>query len=128
MDFLKANLEAHSYKMCPLPNDFLRWWFIVRSGDEIKAGLADLFTRRVCVHEIYKMSNNDPFIEMSKKERVVKNFLYFARYPYAEVRRDTKMTTVIWRELSFTIRPGDHFVAKVIFDKEGKVLNSYFKF
>jgi inner membrane protein len=128
MDFLRANLEAHSYRMCPLPNDFLRWWFIAKSGNEVKVGFADLFTGRVSVQEIYRISYNDPLIEMSKKERVVKNFLYFSRYPYVEVRRNDGIATVIWRELSFAIRRGDHFVAKVIFDREGKVLNSYFKF
>lgn len=126
--FLKDRIEANTYKLCPLPNDFLRWWFIIRSGNEISVGFADLFTNRICVHETYKMSYNDPFIEMSKNERVVKNFLYFARYPYVEVKSSDRMTTVIWRELSFTIRPEDHFVAKVYFDKEGKIITSYFKF
>ena len=44
-DFLKEKLEANTYKMCPLPNDFLRWWFIAKSGDEIKVGFADLLQR-----------------------------------------------------------------------------------
>ena len=127
-EFLKEQLEAHTYKLCPLPNDFLRWWFVVRSGNEFKVGSADLFTKRICVHETYKMNNNNPFIEMSKKERAVRNFLYFAKYPYVEVKSSDKMTTVIWRELSFTIRPEDHFVAKVYFDKEGKIITSYFTF
>ena len=86
-EFLKERIEANTYTLCPLPNDFLRWWFVVRSGNEFKIGFVDLFSRRICVHETYKMHNNDPFIDMSKKERVVKNFLYFARYPYVEVKK-----------------------------------------
>ena len=127
-EFLKEKIDANTYKLCPLPNDFLRWWFVIRSGNEFKVGFADLFTNRICVHETYKVHNNDQFIEKSKKERVVRNFLYFAKYPYVEVKSGDKMTTVTWRELSFTIRPEDHFVAKVYFDKEGKVITSYFKF
>lgn len=127
-DFLREQLEANTYKMCPLPNDFLRWWFIARSGNEIKAGFADLFTKRVCIQELYRIVDKEPFIERSKENRVVKNFLYFARYPYPEVRKDSEKTTVLWRELSYSFMAGEHFVAKVEFDKEGKVLNSYFKF
>lgn len=127
-DFLKENLEANTYKMCPLPNDFLRWWFIVKSGDEIKVGFADLFTKRVCVQERYVVAEKDPAIERSKETRVVKNFLYFAKYPYAEVKSEKGKTTVIWRELAYSFMAGEHFVAKVVMDKNGKVIESYFKF
>ena len=127
-DFLKEKLEANTYTLYPLPNDFLRWWFVVRSGNEINVGFADLFTQRVCVQETYRMVNRDPSIEHSRENRVVKNFLYFAKYPYAEVRSDKDMTMVIWHELAYSFMAGDHFVAKVIFDREGKLLSSYFKF
>ncbi|MEW6002424.1 MAG: metal-dependent hydrolase [Nitrospirota bacterium] len=127
-DFLKGRLEANTFRMCPLPNDFLRWWFITQSGKEIKVGFADLFTRRICVQEIYSMEQGDPYIEKSKDTRVIKNFLYFARYPYAEVKRDSDRITVIWRELSYSFIAGDHFVAKVIFDEKGRIEKSYFKF
>ncbi len=127
-DFLKDEIEANTYKMCPMPNDFLRWWFIAQSGDEIKVGFADLFTKRVCVQETYRITHKDPFIDRSKETRVVKNFLYFAMYPYAEVRREGGTITVIWRELSYSFMAGDHFVAKVVFDKEGKIVSSYLKF
>lgn len=106
--------------VCPLPNDFLRWWFIAKSGNEIKVGFSDLFTQRVCVQETYFIADKDPFIEISKKTKVVKNFLYFARYPYAEVKRDAGKVTVIWRELAYSFLPGEHFIAKVTFDNEGK--------
>jgi inner membrane protein len=124
-DFLRDRLDANTYKVCPLPNDFLRWWFIAKSGNEIKVGFADLFTQRICIQETYRTNNNDPLIERSKDTRVVHNFLYFARYPYAEVLREKEKTIVIWRELAYSFRAGDHFVAKVIYDKEGRVLDSY---
>lgn len=127
-DFLKESLEANTYKMCPLPNDFLRWWFIVKSGDEIKVGFADLFTKRVCVQERYVVAEKDPAIERSKETRVVKNFLYFAKYPYAEVKSEKGKTTVIWRELAYSFMAGEHFVAKVVFDEQGEILKSGFKF
>lgn len=127
-DFLKEKVDANSYKICPLPNDFLRWWFITRSGDEIKVGFADLFTQRICVQEEYKVTNRDPYIERSAETRVVKNFLYFAKYPNAEVKRDTGKTTVVWRDLAYSFMAGEHFVAKVVFDREDKILNSYFRF
>jgi inner membrane protein len=127
-DFLKETLDANTYTMYPLPNDFLRWWFVVRSDDEIKVGFADLFTQRVCVQETYKLLTKDPFIEHSKETRVVNNFLYFAKYPYAQVRSEKDKTIVIWRELAYSFMAGEHFVAKVVFDKDGKLLKSYFKF
>lgn len=127
-EFLKEKIEANTYKLCPLPNDFLRWWFITKSGNEVKVGFADLFTQRICIQETYTMADKDPFIEKSKQTRIIENFLYFAKYPYAEVKSEKGKITVIWRELSYSFIAGDHFVAKVVFDKEGKVLNTYFKF
>jgi inner membrane protein len=127
-DFLKTKLDANTYKMCPLPNDFLRWWFVARSGDEFMIGFADLFTQRVCVQDRYKINPGDPFIKRSEELSAVKNFLYFARYPFAEVRKEGDRTVVIWRELSFSFRAGDHFVTKVVFDKYGRVLSSGFSF
>ena len=127
-DFLREKLDENTYKVCPLPNDFLRWWFVVKSGDEIKVGFADLFSQRICIQETYSIANKDPFAERSRETRVVKNFLYFAQYPYADVIRENDRTTVIWRELAYSFRAGDHFVAKVVFDKEGRVISSYFRF
>ncbi|HWR58501.1 MAG TPA: metal-dependent hydrolase [Thermodesulfovibrionales bacterium] len=126
--FLKTRLDANTYKMCPLPNDFLRWWFVTKSGDEFMVGFADLFTQRVCVQERYKINPGDPFIKRSEVLPAVKNFLYFAKHPYADVRKEGDKTVVVWRELSFSFRAGDHFVMKVIFDKHGKVLHSEFYF
>jgi inner membrane protein len=127
-EFLRERMDANTYTVCPLPNDFLRWWFIAKSGKEIKVGFADLFTQRVCVQETYWMLDKDMFIDRSKETRVVKNFLYFAKYPYAEVRREVGKTIVVWHELAYSFNAGDHFVAKIVFDKDGKLLNSSFKF
>ena len=127
-EFLRERLDANTYKVCPLPNDFLRWWFIAKSGNEIKVGFADLFTQRICVQETYWTVNKDPLIDRSKETRVVKNFLYFAKYPYADVIKEKDKTTVIWRELAYSFRAGDHFVAKVVFDNKGNILSSSFKF
>jgi len=126
-EFLRSHLDANTYTMCPLPNDFLRWWFVARSGDECMAGFADLFTQRVCVQERYKPVH-DPLIERSREDKVVKNFLYFARYPHADLRKEGDRTIVIWRELSYSFRAGDHFVAKVVFDRKGNLLSSGFQF
>ncbi len=126
--FLKERIDANLYKLCPLPNDFLRWWFIVQSGNKIQVGFADLFTQRICIHETYINDERNYFIEKSKKTRVVKNFLFFARFPYAEVKVDSEKITVVWHELSFSFRAGEHFIAKVIYDMNGNELGSFFKF
>ncbi len=126
--FLKTKVDANTYKVYPLPNDFLRWWFIAKSGDEVKTGFADLFTQKVCIHEKYNMNNNDPAVLESKKNRVVQSFLYFAKYPYAEVKREEKRTIVTWKELSYSFMAGEKFTAKVVMGKNGKVIEAYFRF
>lgn len=128
LKFVKERIDAQVYKIYPLPNDFLRWWFITRIDDKINIGFADLFTQRLCIQDTYILENNNPYVEKSKDVKVVKNFIYFARFPYAEVKKDTDKITVIWRELSYSFRAGDHFVAKVLYDKNGNVIDSYFKF
>jgi inner membrane protein len=126
--FLKTKMDANIYKVYPLPNDFLRWWFITKSGNEIDTGFVDLFTKRVYIQDKYRMDNNDHAILESRKNRVVQNFLYFARYPYAEVKRENSKTIVIWKELAYSFMAGESFFAKVVIDKNGKVIESYFKF
>ncbi len=128
LKFVKERIDAQVYKIYPLPNDFLRWWFVARIDDKINIGFADLFTQRLCIQDIYILEKNNPHIEKSKDVRVIKNFIYFARFPYAEVKKDTDKITVTWRELSYSFRAGDHFVAKVLYDKNGNVIDSYFKF
>lgn len=127
-DFLKTRVEANTYKICPLPNDFTRWWFITKSGSEIKTGFADLFTQRICIQDIFTLTEKDPLIERSKDTRAVKNFLRFANFPYPEIKKDKDRTIVTWRELAYSFMPGDHFIAKVIFDENEKILKSEFKF
>jgi inner membrane protein len=126
-DFLESKVDANTYTLCPLPNDFLRWWFVCRSGDEYITGFADLFSGRICVQEKYRPVN-DPLIDRSRELRAVKNFLYFARHPFADVKKEDDKTVVTWRELDYSFRAGDHFVTKVVFDKHGKVLSSRFTF
>ena len=128
-DFLKARLDANTYQVCPLPNDLLRWWFVARSGDEYITGFADLFSQRVCIQKRYLNNRNkDPFISRSMEDGLMKSFLYFAKYPYPEVRREDGMVVVIWRELAYAFMAGDHFAVKVVFDKGGKIVRSTFKF
>ncbi|MCL5023112.1 MAG: metal-dependent hydrolase [Nitrospirae bacterium] len=127
-DFLRANLDANTYKMCPLPNDFLRWWFVARSGDEFITGFADLFTRRVCVQERYVNNLKDPYVMRSKTDKVVESFLYFAKYPHAEVKSEGGNVVVVWRELAYSFRAGEHFATKVFFDKNGRIVKSEFSF
>src|SRR4030043_1366449 len=117
--FLKEKIEANTYTLYPLPNDFLRWWFVVGSGNEITVGFADLFTQRVCIQETYRMAYSAPYIEQSKESRVVKNFLYFAKYPYAQVRTDKDRTVVIWHELAYSFMAGGPFVSKGFFFQDG---------
>ncbi|MBI4823699.1 MAG: metal-dependent hydrolase [Nitrospirae bacterium] len=127
-DFLRTRLSDSVCKLCPLPNDFLRWWFVAKSNDGIQVGFADLFTKRICIQETYPSQADEPAIERSKDDKVVRSFLYFAKYPYAEVKKQNGKTVVTWKELSFSFIYGEHFVAKVFMDENGKVLSSYFKF
>lgn len=127
-EFLKTNIDANIYQVYPLPNDFLRWSFLTKTSDSISTGFVDLFTKRICVYERYNLNNPDPAVEASKKTRVVQNFLYFARFPYAEVRHENGRTVVLWKELAYSFMAGDRFFAKVFFDKNGNIIKAYFKF
>ncbi len=127
-DFLRARIDANTYKIYPLPNAFLRWWFVVKSGNEIKTGFADLFTQRIYVQDTFMLNENDPLIERSKETRAVKNFLYFANFPYPMVKKDKDKSAVVWKELAYSFMPGEHFTAKAIFNENNRILKSEFKF
>jgi inner membrane protein len=131
MGYLQRNLTANKYTLCPLPNDFLRWWFIAETKEEVLSGFADLFTQRVHVDRRYPkyVPGQDPVVEASKKSRVVKNFLYFAKYPYPEVSQEGGRRLVLWKELSYSYLPGRRFTATVEMSPDGKGLQkAYFRF
>jgi inner membrane protein len=127
-NFLKNKIDANIYVVYPLPNDFLRWSFLTKSSNNVEIGSVDLFTKRVCVYGRFNLNNEDPAVELSKKSKVVQNFLYFARFPYAEVRHDEDKIVVIWKELAYSFMSGDRFFAKIVIDKNGRIIKSSFKF
>ncbi|GAB5045750.1 metal-dependent hydrolase [Thermodesulfovibrio sp. TK110] len=111
-DFLKQKIEAHQYRVYPLVNDFLRWWFVAKHSDEYITGFVDLFTKRVYIDEKYRIKN-DPAIIKSKEAEAVKALLSFAKHPLAELKHEGDVTVVIWKELSYGFLPDDRFTAKV---------------
>uniref|UniRef100_A0A7C4AJ58 Metal-dependent hydrolase n=1 Tax=Thermodesulfovibrio aggregans TaxID=86166 RepID=A0A7C4AJ58_9BACT len=111
-DFLKEKIEAHQYRLYPLPNDFLRWWFVARYSDEYITGFVDLFTKRVYAEEHYRIINDEAIIK-SKEDRSVRAFLSFAKHPMAQIKKEGSTTVVLWRELSYGFLPNDRFTVKV---------------
>ncbi len=127
-NFLRTKMDANTYRVYPLPNGFLRWWFVTRSGDETSTGTVDLFMRKVFLYERYRMNGLDPAIIESRGNQLVKTFLAFSRNPYAEVKRERGKTIVKWSELSYSFLPGERFTAEVVLDDKGKVVKSGFRF
>ncbi len=127
-DFLRERLDEYHYTLIPLPNDFTRWWFVTSSGKHYKVGVVDLLTETVCIKKEYLYSEKDPEVRESKGLRVVKNFLYFARFPMPEITHTEEGSVVTWRELSYSFIPGEHFIATVRFDKKGRAVDEYFRF
>jgi len=128
-DFLKQKIEAHQYRVYPLPNDFLRWWFVAKHSEEYITGFVDLFTKRVYIDEKYKIKN-DPAIVKSKEAEAVKALLSFAKHPVAELKHEGDITVVLWRELSYGFLPDDRFTAKVWLKESSqgyKIINSRLK-
>jgi len=127
-EFLRADMDEYVIeKVVPMPNSFLRWWFIARDDREIRTGFADLFTRKAYTHRVYPKAGRNPLVEGSKKSGVVKNFLYFAQYPYAEVSADARGSVVRWRDLTYAYAPGDHFTAIVRVDARGNPVSAKVK-
>lgn len=125
--FLKKSIDANVYRVYPLPNGILRWWFVVKSGDEATTGTVDLFMRKVFIYRKYAVNSNDPAVVESRKQETVQSFLAFAAMPYAEVKREGGMTIVRWRELSYSFLPGEQFAVEVVTDAKGSVVRSRLK-
>jgi len=127
-EFLRASMPEYRVEsVSPVPNTMSRWWFIALSGNEIKTGFVDLFTRHVYVQKSYPQDQSDPAIESSKKYGVVKNFLNFAQYPYAEIRKNGNITVITWRELSLAYLPDDSFTIRLDVGNDGKLIGSRVK-
>jgi len=128
LEFLQGRVDAYRYKLSPLPNDFLRWWFVADEGHRYSVGFVDLLSRRLCIQGHYD-KGLPPLAEASKGHRVVKNFLYFAKYPGVRVKRQEDGTTVVvWKELSYGFLPGERFEARLWLGPQGRVLRAQFKF
>ncbi|MGD2080285.1 MAG: metal-dependent hydrolase [Nitrospirota bacterium] len=124
-EFLRASLDEYVIeKVVPMPSGFMRWWFIARGDGEIKTGVADLFTRSVYVHKTYPAGGPDPAAERSKTASVVRNFIYFAKYPYPEVSASGGRRIVKWRDLSYGYAPPERFTATVVMDGQGRLVSS----
>ncbi|RME67304.1 MAG: hypothetical protein D6778_03460, partial [Nitrospirae bacterium] len=126
-DFFQRQMNVRKYNLYPLPNDFLRWWFVVDNPEEYRTGFVDLFTRSICFQDILDKSQKNPLIDRTKELKEVQNFLSFSRTPYPVVYRDDSGTRVVWKELSYSFVPGEHFVAVVEFNRAGKVKRAYAK-
>lgn len=125
-NFLKQKIEAQQYRVYPLPNDFLRWWFVSKYNDEYITGFVDLFSKKVYIDKRYKIINDDA-ISKSKESQSVKALLNIAKHPVAEVKREGNITVVTWRELSYGFLPEGRFSAHVWLKEasEGyKIINS----
>ncbi|WP_297210561.1 MULTISPECIES: metal-dependent hydrolase [Thermodesulfovibrio] len=125
-DFLKQKIEAQQYRVYPLPNDFLRWWFVSKYNDEYITGFVDLFSKKVYIDKRYKIINDDA-ISKSKDSQSVKALLNIAKHPVAEAKREGNITVVTWRELSYGFLPEGRFSAQVWLKEasEGyKIINS----
>jgi inner membrane protein len=128
LEFLRDSRNEYIVSsVCPLPNDFLRWWFVATDGDSIKTGFADLFMKEVYIHKTYPRQSKDPVINATKKLDEVKSFLVFAVRPYSEVRKENGRVTVIWRELTFSYAKDERYSVRVVLDKDGRVLSSKIK-
>ncbi len=128
-EFLKQKIEAHQYRVYPLPNDFLRWWFVARHADEYITGFVDLFAERVYIDEKYPIKN-DEAVKKSKEAEAVKALINFAKHPVAGVKKEGDVTVVIWKELSYAYLPSDRFTAKVWLKETPKgyqIINSKLK-
>jgi inner membrane protein len=124
-ELLRASMDEYIIEeVSPLPNEFMRWWFIAHNGKKIKTGFADLFTDTIYIHKTYPMAKDSYLVERSKDFGVVKNFLYFAQYPYAEVSKNGKINVVKWRELSFGYSSRDRFTATLDMGEDGDLLDS----
>ncbi|MCX8026831.1 MAG: metal-dependent hydrolase [Thermodesulfovibrionales bacterium] len=124
--FLKSNIDANIYMVLPIPNDFLTWGYLTQTKEYSELGIVDLFTRRVLVAQRYE-NKKDPLIDASKENKIVKNFLYFAKTPHAEVVKTDDGSMVIWRELRYALITGERFSVKVKFDKNGNIKQAGFR-
>lgn len=126
--FLRASMDEYVYRVTPMPFGIFKWWFISRSGDELKTGIVDLFIKRVIVLDTYHYSLSDPEIVLSKDMRAVKSLLGFTRFPFVWVVKNEDTTEVKWKDLVYTCLPGERMTATVIFDGNGMVKESKFRF
>lgn len=124
--FLKAHVDANKYYVLPLPNDFITWAYLTQTKEYSELGVVDLFSKRVIVAERFN-NKQDPLIEASKENKVVKNFLYFAKTPHAEVTKTEDGAVVTWKELRYAFITGNRFVVRVKFDKNGNIKEANFK-
>lgn len=125
---LKRHIDANIYKVYPLPNDFLTWSFLTKTSEGVSIGLVDLFSQRVTTVESFNKPQTDRLIEASKESDVVQNFLYFAKFPYAEVIRTDDKVTVLWRELAYAYIGRGPFTVTVEFDKNHNIKDAKFRF
>lgn len=122
--FVKARIDAHSYRLLPMPNSLTGWWFVAKSGDVYSTGIADILLNRIFMAETYKEVKNSTLVEKSKEHPLVRSFLGFAKTPVAVVSDNT----VKWKELSYSFIDKDRFTVKVVYDEKARIKHASFGF
>ncbi|MBF0472627.1 MAG: metal-dependent hydrolase [Nitrospirae bacterium] len=127
-ELLRRSMNEYVYRVTPMPAEVFKWWFVSRSEDVLKTGIVDLFLKRVIVLDTYKYSESEPEILLSKDMGQVKNLLGFTKFPYVWVYKDGDKTIVKWKDLVYTCLPGERMTATIIYNKNGLVEESKFRF
>lgn len=121
-EFMRSNLDRMRLEsVYPLPNDFLRWWFVAASDDQVKVGYADLFTNNIFIQSAYKANTSSLAAERSKQFESVREFLSTSRHPYAVVTKGSDGTKVSWHEISYIFAPGERLALEVEMDEDGRM-------
>jgi inner membrane protein len=113
-------------RVTPMPNDFLRWFVVLKGEGAQKTGYVDLLAREVEVVRVYPDRTGDELVARSREAKEVRTFLGVARNPYAERIAVRKGVEVRWGELDYTFGPYRKLSPWVRFNAGGAIAASGF--
>lgn len=112
----------------PTPLDPRLWRYLADTGDAYYVGEIRLDGRGAPLVRREKLPETSAVVRARESSAIAGIFLGFAAFPWLQVQETPDGTEVSWTDLRFERPERESFVARVVVDKNGRVMRESFRF
>lgn len=112
----------------PTPINPLRWRVVADTGKDFRTGRLDLASGAIALVLAPKAPETPEVAVARSHSDVAAAFLAFSTFPQLETHASAEGTEVVWRDLRFTDRRREGFIARIVVGADGSIKDQSFRF